>query len=162
MFNLGYKQIVINEDAVVKTVGTDIIIEGFGVFKIGAGIAGKEIKEPYIAPSVGNTLSTVPTGYSSGDIYDIRLYIRGPRVLSEIWSYGEEIQFQTDPTGTNYDDAMDKAVNNGLNKIVKYGVGGLFTFLPGYEGLEIYKQLHQRLKQMWTLFMSQLKILLTL
>ena len=138
MFNLGYKQIVINEDAVVKSEGGYIKIEGFGVFKIGEGLPGKEVIEPYIVPTLGLTAFSDPTGYTAGDIYDIRVYIRGPRVLSEIWSYGESIQFQTSPDATSFDDAMDKAVNNGLNNIVEYS-GGVFTFKEGYEGLEIRK-----------------------
>lgn len=56
MFNLGFKQIVINRDAVVTSVSGEIVIEGYG--KFGIGTSTSNVTTAVVAPTLGITTCT--------------------------------------------------------------------------------------------------------
>ena len=147
MFNLGYKQVVINDGALITkpaTPGNQVHIEGFGVFTVGASVdVGMDDHfgpfEPYV---VGNTLCTAPAGWAAGDIYTVRLYYSGTRVLSDMWTRGDTLQFQTYSGGTNSGSFFGELAD-GMNAALEDYVvtfdksTGKFTFRTEYAGITI-------------------------
>ena len=101
MFDLGYKQVVINSDSVVTGTGgagDPIIIEGFGKFLTTDLLSGGEKwAVAAIPPAVGKYDVAVPAGAAlAGAVYNVQVYFSGaPRILSELFSGG----------GSNYEDA---------------------------------------------------------
>ena len=151
MFDLGYKQIVINSDAVVTTnaVNGNIDIEGFGSFAVGS--ANTKFSEAAVAPVAGNgTIAEPITIGADGTVYDVRITLKGaPRILSEIFSggnggYGDSGQilaFQTVPISATYpsfNEALAASIIEGHNdKILTFDGAGNYEFADGYEGLNI-------------------------
>ena len=153
MFDLGYKQIVINSDAVVKVVGAETIIEGFGKFETGKGENKFSIAS---SPAVAGVYAvTGPAATLAGDSYDVRIYFTGaPRILSEIFSgggsnYSDSGQLMVRQSGVlgaadtlglamaasfidGFDDSVIKISDDGANDFT-------ITFQPGYEGLGVSK-----------------------
>jgi len=156
MFDLGYKQIVINSDSVVKDLGAGVIeIEGFGRFDLADSVVGSGFSEPAIAPVAGNGTITAPSTVTAGDVFDVRITLKGaPRILSEIFSggnggYGDSGQilaFQTMPIGAaipTFGEALVVSIIEGHNdKILTFADNGGdadYVFAAGYEGLNIAK-----------------------
>jgi len=154
MFDLGYKQIVINSDTVVVDNAGVIEIEGFGKFKITDSVAGAGFNEPAVAPVAGNGVITGPVGALAGDVFDIQITLKGaPRILGEIFSggsggYGDSGQilaFQTMPLTADdtFGEALETSIIEGHNdKILSFTAAGNdanYVFTDGYEGLNIAK-----------------------
>ena len=140
MFNLGYKQVVINDGALVTTVGgTHINVEGYGTFLIGSST--EKFENVYVAPVLGTTTLTAPAGWTTGDIVTIRLQFRGTKVISDIWAHGENIQFQTFAGGPNagtfFGELADGIGAAGFAPSALSFAAGTFSFGTGYEGLTI-------------------------
>jgi len=163
MFDLGYKQIVINSESVVKVVGAETVIEGFGKFETGKGENKWSVAAEDAA--VGKYDVTVPPGAAiAGSVYNIKVYFKGaPRILSELFSgggnnYGDvgEIKvFQSqrllavDTLGTAMvgdatatppvPGAIIDAFNDLILKFTGAGPDFSVEFVEGYEGVGIAK-----------------------
>ena len=92
MFDLGYKQVVINSSSVVKgdgSVATPLEIEGFGKF-LTTDLTGDKWKLISSAPTLGKYNVIVPAGAAlAGAVYNVQVYFSGaPRILSELFSGG--------------------------------------------------------------------------
>lgn len=173
MFKLPIKEIVINSSSVVSAYaaadanhatplaaaavveGDVVVIEGFGAFTVPALV--EDAAPPafgFITPAVDATPGvydiTPPANVVIGETWDLRLtFSQGPRVLSEIWSYGEKRTFQSQPLATadaaGWVDAMVAAqsVNPeyfGSEQVLSFANVGdklRISFKPGYEGIGI-------------------------
>lgn len=164
MFNLGFKQIVINSDAVVvETLSSsgaasgdplEVAIEGFGTFYTGPGNEGGTSTAP-VAPVLGTGTITFDTSAAAvGDVLDVRITLKGaPRILSEIFSggngsYGDSGQvlaYQTMPLtavstgGVALAAAIIPDFNDKILTFVGAADVATYTFGAGYEGLNIAK-----------------------
>jgi len=155
MFDLGYKQIVINSDSVVEDIGGGVIkIEGFGTFDPADSIVGEGFNEVAVVPVAGNGTITGPVGALAGDVFDVQITLKGaPRILGEIFSggsggYGDSGQilaFQTMPLTADdmFGEALELSIIEGHNdKILTFTAAGNdadYVFTDGYEGLNIAK-----------------------
>ena len=146
MFNLGYKQVVINDGTLITqpaVPGNQVYIEGFGWFTVGASIDEGEDDHTgdYIAPVLGSTSIVAPTGWTTGDVYTIRLYYDGTRVLSDLWTRGDNMQFQTfgggPNSGTFAGELTDGMAAAEEDYAVKFNGADTFVFNEGYEGITI-------------------------
>jgi hypothetical protein len=163
MFKLPIKEIVINSASVVTEIlsaaagadpgdaGNIIKIEGFGEFVVPVtGTYGFKTVAVPAAVGVYDITPPADTAVAAGENWDLRLtFTQGPRVLSEIWSYGEKRTFQSGElaaaTGVAWVDAMVAAqvVNPeyfGTENVLAFtnAAGKLrISFKPGYEGIGI-------------------------
>lgn len=147
MFDLGFKQIVINADAVVtETAGASgqpqkVEIEGFGEFyTTPSGTVG--FVSAAADPVAGIYTMAAPVGGAIGDVYDLKISVSGPRVLSDVMPQIDTKAFQTIAfVGTN--DIGTAAAGGqiaGFNDEVLVFTGTttlIATFQAGYEGLKI-------------------------
>ncbi|MCK5787962.1 MAG: hypothetical protein KAH32_03115 [Chlamydiia bacterium] len=160
MFNLGYKQIVINSDAVVVetnadgtavttpgTTGNLINIEGFGKFAIGSSPAASSIDATAgaaVAPAVGVVTPALPTFASAvavGDVIDVVVkFAEAPRLLSEAFPYGEKIAMQsvvtTSANTAGFLLGLAATIKANFNDILAVS-GSTLVFKAGYEGLNV-------------------------
>ena len=147
MFNLGYRQVVINDGALITkpaAPGNQVHIEGFGKFTVGASVDdGRDDHFGAFVPYVvGNTLCTAPAGWTAGDIYTVRLYYSGTRVLSDMWTRGDTLQFQTYAGGDNSGSFFGELADGMKAALEDYVVTfdkstGKFTFKAEYAGITI-------------------------
>jgi hypothetical protein len=157
MFNLGQKSIVINSDAsvVVKSpagvvrategavVAGDIVeIAGFGTFVVptdAAAFAREGSITPSALPAAGVYTIALPAALDSTKSYVLTLNIRSARVLSNIFSDGDIVKFQSKAGNTVVSTAFQQGVIAGFNDtLVKFTGSGnnlIITFQPGYEGV---------------------------
>lgn len=173
MFKLPIKEIVINSSSVVNAYaaadvshatplaatavveGDTVVIDGFGQFLVPALV--EDAADPafgFITPAVDAVAGvfdiTPPATVAIGEVWDLRLtFTQGPRVLSEIWSYGEKRTFQggaiAAATAAGWVDAFVAAqtVNPeyfGEEQVLEFSNVAdklRVTFKPGYEGLGI-------------------------
>lgn len=155
MFDLGYKQVVINDGSVVDgaSVSGFIVVEGFGQFKVGSSIVNAH--EPYQPPTLGETTVNTPTGWANDQVWEVKLFIRSgfddsagasmgyQRNVGDIRGHGQTIVFQTalvDPSTkqppADFNTALGLMVNNEEESMVEFN-SGTFKFKPGYEGFTI-------------------------
>ena len=158
MFNLGYREVIINSGAVI-TAGTNeagaatVKIEGFGEFEA-AVTAPNNFKTAGAAAAAGvYTLadSAPATTYVAGTAYIVKIQIKGPRLLSEIYPRNwDTLVFQTLPLATadfaGFSAALaggsvsqDLAMIGDIIKVTDAGGVPTITFQPGYEGVELVK-----------------------
>lgn len=158
MFDLGYKQVVINSDSVVTAINEDgsapatdsaadtILIEGFGKFT--RDVATDNTSDVSVPAALGAGAITFATNTDFGGLaVDVTITLAGaPRILSEIFSggtgdSGQVLVFQTLPVATAGDDIGAKLVSSiiaGFNdKILTFSGTGAYEFAEGYEGLNI-------------------------
>jgi len=168
MFNLGYKQIIINSNDAVTVDGTIINIAGFGSFdpaqrfvSVPAAVPPNKWKAPAVDAAVGKYTVTVPGGAAiAGNAYNVKVYFSGaPRILSELFSggggsfgdAGEIMTFQSsrlaavDTLGLHLEGSATVAgaiipdFNDSILKFVADGANFKMEVMPGYEGIGIAK-----------------------
>lgn len=161
MFKLPIKEVIINSSSVVTTTGTlsapddgDIVtIEGFGSFVVPSNAGGPFGHVTVSAPAVaGEFAVTAPADASLvvGAVYNLQLtFTQSGRVLSEIWSYGEQRTIQSAPLAAATQAAWVDAFIAGLvinkeyfgqEEVLSFADGGNdldITFKAGYEGIGI-------------------------
>lgn len=160
MFDLGYKQIVINSSSVVTTTDdggnpatiTGVTIEGFGTFdpletgaRLGTEYAGfKAASSPAVAGEYSVDISGLDL--ADGASYDIKVnFSRAGRPLSELFpSYGGEIKIiqYTVVDATDLSKSKVSVIDGFDDKIFTASViptGIKIIFNPGYEGIGIQK-----------------------
>jgi hypothetical protein len=159
MFNLGQKSIVINSDSSVVAkspagvvrateaaiVAGDIIeIAGFGTFTVPTDAAAFQ-REGSITPA-SNAVAGVYTILAAAAAeatksYILTLNVRSSRLLSNVFTDGDIMKFQSKSGGTVYGAGFSGAQIAGFNdNIVKLsGTGNniIVTFQPGYEGMSV-------------------------
>lgn len=149
MFNLGYKQVVINDGLLITqpaVPGNQIHIEGFGWFTVGESIdEGKDDHFGEFMPEiVGSTSIIAPVDYVIGNIYTVRLYYNGTRVLSDMWTRGDTMQFQTYTGGPNagtfFGELYDGMFAAMDDYAVTFDIGtATFTFKDEYFGITAWR-----------------------
>lgn len=147
MFDLGFKQIVINSDAVVvETAGASgqpqtVAIEGFGTFTTTpSGTVG--FVSAAADAVAGVYTMAAPTGGAIGDIYDLKISVSGSRVISDVMPQIDTSSFQTAAFAGTNDIGTAAAAGQiaGFNDdmLVFSGTTTLIaTFQAGFEGLKI-------------------------
>jgi len=146
MFNLGFKQIVINGDAQVTEVGTTsgvsgvITIAGFGEFTIPeiAAAAARGGKVTASAAAALGVYTAVIAGFDAAKTYDIKLKVKNARDVSGIYTghSGDTWTFQTG-AGAGFGTAAAAGQIAGFNDdlVVFSGTTDLVvTFQAGLEG----------------------------
>jgi len=157
MFNLGYKQLIMNGDVGVTENGTVITVPGFGVFDTAQRFPnGGKWKAVAVDAAVGEYTATPVAGQAiAGAYYNVKVYLKGaPRILSELFpgggsdfdDAGSIFVFQTTKLTAvdTIGDALKAAVIPGFNDTIidvsgSAGNAMKFKFQPGYEGVGIAK-----------------------
>lgn len=165
MFKLPIKEVIVNSDTVVTSDGTlgtpaagDVItIEGFGAFVVPTTTGAPFGHVTPTAPAVAGIFDITPPATATivaGEVHNLHLtFDQAGRVLSDIWTYGEQRTFQSAPLATG--DSLGWAtafvdgqtVNPeyfGMENVLSFSVAGTgpneklrVTFKPGYEGIGI-------------------------
>ena len=139
MFNLGYKQVIINsEDDVTDTGAAGINIKGFGTFlPVNTADGESNAAEDAALGKYSVAEPTVPAPPVNGDIWSIKFKVGAAegndRTLSEMFSYGEILSMEVRITrGTLMASLVD--VDDSMAGIIAYASPTEVVFQPGYEG----------------------------
>jgi len=151
MFDLGFKQVVINDgtDPVIKDLGNGYVeVEGFGTFK-GGGSSSKYDKDP-VEKTLGTTAITgEPVGWNIDQVWEIKVHVSSGEgaggSVGEIRDSGEILYFQVgkikklgnvDPPA-DFDGILQQNVTD--SSVMLDYAPGVFMFKPGYEGYTVDK-----------------------
>jgi len=145
MFDLGFKQVVINDGpSNIRSVDGYIEIDGFGRFEINSSAAtgGYNETETPSAPVKGETTLTEPIAYATagaGSVFEFRFFIEEGKNnggAGEIRETGQIVYIQVVKElsfGADIVKALDAADHTYLIK----GSGPAVTFKDGYEGFTV-------------------------
>lgn len=155
MFNLGYKQIIINSGSVVtEDVGTTgdhvrVDIEGFGTFyaapDAATGFIDGNEKAPQAA-TLGEYTYTVPTDLVIGQVLNVTVKIHSSRKLSEVYAYNyDTLIYQSAPLASADAAGVQAAMAAGQitvwsddNDFLVWDDASLgVDFSAGYEGYDL-------------------------
>jgi len=148
MFDLGFKQVVINDGpSNIRSVNGYIEIDGFGKFEINSSLASpggyNETEAPAPAEK-GVTTFRDPAAYAAagvGSIFEVRFFI-GEGLnnggAGEVREVGQIVYLQVVKEAAFADD-VTKALNALEHTYLVDGGGSTVTFKDGYEGFTVSK-----------------------
>jgi len=134
MFNLGYKEVVLNSDKGVYIAGKDLVIEGYGKFKPGQLTNKKQI-DSHVAEGEESSwaIKKVPDGLVVGDAVDVSIDVRTFREKSsqarDFLMHGKKIVFQSAKLNGIDADAISLAISEGFASFVARNMQSEWTFI---------------------------------
>ena len=141
MFNLGYKEVVLNSDNGVYTdVDGNLVIEGYGKFKPGQLTDKKQVDSAPAVVEESSWAIIVPADLKVGDAVEITVDVRSFREKSsqarDFIMHGKKTVFQSMPVVTADVGGIADAIAEGFLKFVERNMQSEFTFgiLKGVSG----------------------------